>query len=288
VDVSDPDPANWDLHLWSVSPCIDEGTDSVVLPDSDFEGDPRIIDGDSDGTAIVDMGADEYWQYRSWIYFTDTIALEEELSYEVEIRETRFIVLLDWPGSKLKLAVYAPDGSLYHEQESDDPPIIIDVLNPQGSKWKFVVTGVEIPDPLEPFRLVVYTLGVVPSAIGIDPNTLNLKSKGKWITCYVELPEGYDVNHIGISSVKLIVGGTTIGAALSPTEVGDYDNDSIPDLMVKFDRQAVQNAVTVGSVEMVVHGSLSDGIEFQGSDTVLVIDNGKEHTDDADPSSVVY
>lgn len=25
-----------------------------------------------------------------------------------------------------------------------------------------------------------------------DPDTLNLESKGKWITCYIELPEGYD------------------------------------------------------------------------------------------------
>jgi len=30
------------------------------LPATDFEGDDRIIDGDGDGTAIVDMGADEY------------------------------------------------------------------------------------------------------------------------------------------------------------------------------------------------------------------------------------
>jgi hypothetical protein len=29
------------------------------LPDSDFEGDPRVIDGDRDSTATVDMGADE-------------------------------------------------------------------------------------------------------------------------------------------------------------------------------------------------------------------------------------
>ena len=25
-----------------------------------------------------------------------------------------------------------------------------------------------------------------------DPDTLNLESKGKWFTCYIELPEGYD------------------------------------------------------------------------------------------------
>jgi TolB protein len=60
VDVSDPDPSNWDLHLQSSSPCIDAGTNNVELPNSDFEGNPRIIDGDFDGYAVVDMGADEF------------------------------------------------------------------------------------------------------------------------------------------------------------------------------------------------------------------------------------
>jgi len=48
-------------HLQSDSPCIDVGINSAPeLPDTDFEGDPRIIDGDSNSVAIVDMGADEY------------------------------------------------------------------------------------------------------------------------------------------------------------------------------------------------------------------------------------
>ena len=39
--------------------------------------------------------------------------------------------------------------------------------------------------------------------INIHPNTLNLKSKGKWITCFIELPEGSDGNKIDISTIKL-------------------------------------------------------------------------------------
>jgi len=52
---------NGDYHLRISSPCIDTGTNSAAgLPVTDFEGDDRIVDGDRDGSATVDMGADEY------------------------------------------------------------------------------------------------------------------------------------------------------------------------------------------------------------------------------------
>jgi hypothetical protein len=65
-DMPDDDPkfadaASGDFHLLSDSPCIDKGTNfAPTLPDTDFDGDDRIIDGDNNGTATVDMGADEF------------------------------------------------------------------------------------------------------------------------------------------------------------------------------------------------------------------------------------
>lgn len=54
----DPGPGNY--HLRPGSPCIDVGdNDAPSLPVYDFEGDDRILDGNGDGTAIVDMGVDE-------------------------------------------------------------------------------------------------------------------------------------------------------------------------------------------------------------------------------------
>ena len=55
------DAENGDYHLQSGSPCIDKGTNEAPsLPVGDFEGDPRILDGNDDSTATVDMGADEF------------------------------------------------------------------------------------------------------------------------------------------------------------------------------------------------------------------------------------
>lgn len=48
------------LYLSKSSPCIDKGNNSYSCSELDFEGYSRIIDGDSDEIATVDMGAYEY------------------------------------------------------------------------------------------------------------------------------------------------------------------------------------------------------------------------------------
>ncbi len=48
-------------HLRDGSPCIDAGSNAAFqIPSVDFDGDPRVIDGDGNGTATADMGADEF------------------------------------------------------------------------------------------------------------------------------------------------------------------------------------------------------------------------------------
>jgi len=114
----------------------------------------------------------------------------------------------------------------------------------------------------------------VPASIDIDPNTLNLKSKGEWITGYIELPEGYNVVNINASSIML--NGTIPVDSSAPKAIGDYDSDGIPDLMVKFDRAAVSGlilsqGITSGNVVLTITGRLYDGTMLQGSDTIRVM-----------------
>ena len=112
-------------------------------------------------------------------------------------------------------------------------------------------------------------IGYLDATIDFDPNTLNSKSKGKWVTIYTELPEGYDVNDIVIESIML---GGVIPAEPKPTGIGDYDSDGIPDLMVKFDRSAVIALLTPGEiVYVIIYGTLGDGTPFRGTDVIRVI-----------------
>jgi probable HAF family extracellular repeat protein len=123
----------------------------------------------------------------------------------------------------------------------------------------------------------------VQAIVDINPKTLNLMSKGKWITCYIELPNGYNVNDIEVSTVEITSvtiktdGEETVDAAIPaathPTEVGDEDGDDITDLMVKFSREDLQDAINgeTGEVEVKVEGQLTGGLSFSGTDTIAAI-----------------
>jgi hypothetical protein len=132
------------------------------------------------------------------------------------------------------------------------------------------VTGTIFPPPPP-------TPPVVTATIDIHPQALNLWSKGTWITAYVELPEGYNVSDIDVSSIML--NGTIPVDMEAPITIGDYDNDTVPDLMVKFNRAAVMSYIisVIGypdgftTVTLTITGKLNNGTPFEGSGTIKVI-----------------
>jgi hypothetical protein len=129
------------------------------------------------------------------------------------------------------------------------------------------VEFVELEIPEEPEELA--------AVIDIDPDVLNRKSEGKWITGYIELPEGHSVDDIDQSTVAISeVGGEAadIPAEHKPAKVGDYDLDGITDLMVKFPRADVADAaMDDGEVDIEVSGELADGSAFSGADRIQVM-----------------
>ena len=108
----------------------------------------------------------------------------------------------------------------------------------------------------------------ITATIDFDPNTLNKKSNGKWVVVYIELPQGYNVNNIIISSV-LFEG--TIPVEPWPYSIGDYDKDGIPDLMVKFNRSSVINILPNGDNVIVHVTGMVGTTTFEGVDIIRVI-----------------
>jgi len=157
-------------HLLKTSPCIDTG-DPNYIPDpneTDLDGYPRLLDGDEDGTPIVDMGAYEYW-----------------------------------------------------------PPI--------------------------------------PADVNIEPDTLNLQSKGNWLTCRIRLPEDYNVADIDPNSIFL-------EGIISADSLQINNNAAV----VKFSRSEVQSILSIGENEITITGELLDGTVFEGTDTIRVISKGNK------------
>ena len=106
------------------------------------------------------------------------------------------------------------------------------------------------------------------ATVEIYPETLCLHSLfGRWITAYIELPEGYDVSDIDISTVRL---NDEVPAETHPTSIGDYDDDGISDLMVKFSRiEAMKSIFRTGENTLTISFVVA-GRTFKGSDTIRV------------------
>ncbi len=72
----------------------------------------------------------------------------------------------------------------------------------------------------------------VLATIDVDPDTLNLRSNGEWITAYITLPLGYGMTDIDSDTVKL----DSIQA--------DWSEIQSDVFMAKFDRELVQTLLT--------------------------------------------
>lgn len=124
--------------------------------------------------------------------------------------------------------------------------------------------------------------GKISADIDIDPDTLNPRSKGRWITAYVELPLGYDPRDIDATTILL---NDVLPPELNPkygfvksetSYIVDHDGDGVLERMVKFDRTLVEELLSPGlSVTLKIAGQLRDGTEFEGTDAIKVIDSSQ-------------
>jgi len=146
----------------------------------------------------------------------------------------------------------------------------------EGEFYTSWIDGVQLEesDSPSPFHTTFISCpGILQANIDIYPNTLNLKSRGKWITCFIELPEGYDRHEIDASTILL---NDSIYAGLEHVRIRNYDRKHISDLKIKFSRKDLINYLRSRGikdkeeVELTVAGEFSDGTPFAGSDTIRI------------------
>jgi hypothetical protein len=109
---------------------------------------------------------------------------------------------------------------------------------------------------------------VVPCQVNLDPDTLQIGSKGNPVTCYIGVPTGRSVSDIVVSSLSL---QGLITPPLKSAAIRDYNHDKVLELMVQFSRQSLVGMLTPGERIIVLTGEFADGTPLTGSDTIQVI-----------------
>ncbi len=116
------------------------------------------------------------------------------------------------------------------------------------------------------------------ATVDFDPDTLNPRSRGRWVTVYIELPPGHDPGDVDAATVRM---NDFLSPVLDPRHgfvrdpagyLVDHDGDGLAERMVKFDRADVFALLPPGTHRIRITGKLADGTAFSGmSDPVRVL-----------------
>ena len=122
----------------------------------------------------------------------------------------------------------------------------------------------------------------LPVTVRFTPRTLNKQSQGLYIQCRISLDPYHTAAHIDPSHP------IAVSVAGSPPILEAERHIAGNGIDLKFSRPDVESYAPVGeAVEFRVTGVLTYGCGFEGIDYVRVIQEGRPHTNDADPSSIL-
>jgi hypothetical protein len=109
-----------------------------------------------------------------------------------------------------------------------------------------------------------------PIEVGLEftPSTLNLASRGQWVTGFLEPTPPFGASDIDIASIRL--NGTVPVDPAAPTALADHNGNGVPDLMVKFNRAAVELSLPDGDTVPVHVTGTVDGQSFLGTEYIRV------------------
>ncbi len=136
-------------------------------------------------------------------------------------------------------------------------------IDPQISKTLIVWQGQD-GNNLEIFSAKIPQ--TVKVEMKVTPQTLNLKSKGQWLICHLELPKGYENNDVEVSSLRLL------GTVPVKRVLKDEESD---EMLLQFSLKNVEALLSPGDkVKITLTGELKDGTLITASDTIKVIKPG--------------
>jgi parallel beta-helix repeat protein len=267
VEPNDPN-AVWldgDYRLLFNSPCIDTGDPNYMAEpnETDLDGNPRVFDGNRDGTAVVDMGAYEYQNtppvavagpnqsVYAWLDGFADVALVGSASYDDDND------VLDYYWS------WTINGNTY-EANGINPTIKL----PVGIHTIELVVDDGI-DLSEADYCTITVIKAIRGRLMLSPNVLQTKSHGKWIIATLFIPPvpGEKVNTT--MPLRLYPGG--IEAKYQRISRYGFSRFAPSLALAFFDRQQVIDALGPGRFEVDVVGKFLSGRYFFGSDTIRII-----------------
>ncbi|NIP26689.1 MAG: hypothetical protein GWN67_20385, partial [Phycisphaerae bacterium] len=95
----------------------------------------------------------------------------------------------------------------------------------------------------------------------ILPRTINLASEGNWVTCYIRLPDEYDVADVEQNSVFL-------ENEIQPEQFSIDQQQQVATAI--FNREDVQAILEAGDINLKITGRLADGTVFEAKDIIRV------------------
>jgi len=181
------------------------------------------------------------------------------------------------------LCTQSPDGLFYTETglnpDGFDHALVFANPDPHGGYiivWEDLSEGGD-----EDFQdmILAMLIPVLEVRVCICPHTLNLKSRGRFITCFIRLPMEGMVEDVAFSTIKL---NGTIPAEPKPVAVLKSRRLHVAILMVKFNRAAVIDYIKDslgldgrtfrrGRITLTISGSFASGQAFEGSDRIRAI-----------------
>ena len=175
------------------------------------------------------------------------------------------------------LCLGSPDGFFYTEpyrnDDGEDHALVF--VNPNASGYIIAWEDLwKLGD--EDFQdFILAALTPVRVKVWYCPRTLNLKSRGRWITALIKIPEGYKAKDVNVSSVML---NGTVQADVRHYKAVDLRCLHL--LIVKFNRTALISYVEKSvngcackrfTVSLIVTGEFSDGTPFYGRNTIRIL-----------------